>query len=910
MAASTVYIDLGNGKKIETQTDNSGKYNLKGVPTSPAERTVWASKPGAVPNVISQSKKIILKQTNELDFNLISDNDLVIKNIFGFDVDIKSKEKQSDGTWLVSGSLINLPSNDNFTLQDSKESIPFHGLKIKKSGETTNGIPIGIPVDNKFLSDLANLKLVAQSAFGVIQKPASGDQLVIGEANSNGNIRGKIAVQKSSFQFSQNYLSFNTDPDLAMLLTEKPGSFNTDIVSLQVGGQSEKKFGVADLKGKQLTYTLLGFHAKADAAKSSFEGKNIRLYTILNVENIPGINPSKLEIDAGELVIHPDKFDPLKNSNPIKFKLEKWEFTGSNWQMNQNSSGINIPNGVIKTGVIDVPVHNISIRPNDLNIGGFDINNLTLSGIIPVNVVTKNPVFGYNSSVGTDQKAHWELRIIGDNGEPGVTINSLPGMKAGEIMKFQNFSLISNGDQTINPGNQAQVITFYDIMKVKPISFTGGDKYVEMDCGIDLGIPQLKETSGVIQFSKPANVVKFELFPLNVSLTGPGGVNFAANVQYNDHPQQLSTGKFTALGTISDKEGIVLKGILNRTNNAAWIEVNPKNQKLSLGGSQTSLADIDGKMEADMTSNEWKNFTFSGDMQGFKGMQGDTRKTFTVYGAITADNEKIEVKNIPSGFGNIGITYDIAHSRFIGDLQLDKQIGPLKIAGTANLLVDADGWYFLAGGLLQTPGLGEMSAGLLIGDYNKMPGEVSQKLMQYAYDKHVPPSFKNGISGFFFTGMKDLPVINIPDYSINLGVISASFGAQAGLDGRLWMSFNNSGNEYGIGAMIFAHAYLKGASITCTEFGADARAELGLKGMYNSSDGAFTLNGCGSFTISGSVQQCIPTPCLSGICCKFCAGIAKSAGIKIDLLLDSKGDTNMSFGFGNCSGQSTMTSNW
>lgn len=61
-------------------------------------------------------------------------------------------------------------------------------------------------------------------------------------------------------------------------------------------------------------------------------------------------------------------------------------------------------------------------------------------------------------------------------------------------------------------------------------------------------------------------------------------------------------------------------------------------------------------------------------------------------------------------------------------------------------------------------------------------------------------------------------------------MISASFGAQAGLDARLWMDFGSSGNEYGIGAMVFAHAYLKGASITCTKFGAEARAELGLKG--------------------------------------------------------------------------------
>ncbi|MEZ5068927.1 MAG: hypothetical protein R2847_10775 [Bacteroidia bacterium] len=71
------------------------------------------------------------------------------------------------------------------------------------------------------------------------------------------------------------------------------------------------------------------------------------------------------------------------------------------------------------------------------------------------------------------------------------------------------------------------------------------------------------------------------------------------------------------------------------------------------------MADIEGKMDADMSKGEWKNFTFSGRMDGFKGMQGDTRKTFTVYGSVTANNQKVEVKNIPSAFGDIGITYDV-----------------------------------------------------------------------------------------------------------------------------------------------------------------------------------------------------------------------------------------------------------
>lgn len=911
LAGAKVYIETGDGKTIETSTGNDGKYLLNGVPSSPTEKTVWASKPGAVPNIISQNKKITLGQKNELDFNLVNDNELVIENIFGFEADIQSKVKQSDGTWLVSGSLINLPANDNFSLHDSKQKIPFTDLKIKKGDGAKNGIPVGIPAENTMSTDLANIKLLLQNSFGTVQKPASGDLLQVKAESQKGKLMGKIAIQKSSFNFTQSYVTFNNDPNEAMLLTDKPGSTTVDISSIEIGASAKKKFGVANLQGKAMKFTLLGFDAEADAANSWVQDNNISLQTIIHINALPGMSPSTLDINTGNLIIHPDKLEPLKGDQPIKFNLEKWQFVGNNWQLNQSSSSIHIATGTMKTGSIDVPLSDISLKPDDIDIGNYDISNLTFGGVIPVQVTATNPVFGYNKSIGSDQKGHYELRLIGSGNNPGVVIKDLPGMKPGDEMKFQKLALLSNGEQTLNPGNQPNTITFYNVMKVKPIGFMSGQDYVNMSCGIDLGIPQLPETNGSIQFTKEAGKIKLMLYPLNVSLKGPGDVDFIANVQFNDKPQNLTEGKFTALGTIQDKEGIVLKGILNKTTTAAWIQVDPENQKLPLGGGNTSLANIKGKMEADMSGGLWKNFTFSGEMQGFKGMQGDTRKTFVVTGSINAANEKIEVKNIPSGFGNIGLTYDVANSRFTGNLQLDKNIGPLAIAGTANLLVDPGGWYFLAGGKVQTPGIGEMSAGLLIGDYNSMPGDVSGTLMQFAYDKHVPPSFQNGISGFFFTGMKTLPVLNIPNYSIDLGVISASFGAQAGLDARLWMDFGSAGNEYGIGAMVFAYAYLKGASITCTKFGAEARAELGLKGSYSTATGAFSLNGCGSFTISGSIQQCFPTPCWSdGICCEGCGGIGVSQGIKMNLLLDSNGNKDLSFGFGNCSGQAVMSGNW
>lgn len=903
LSNASVYVETGGGKRIEAKSDSEGKYVLNGIPKSPTQQTVWAGKPGSSPNIISQSKKITIAQKNEVDFNLINENELIIENIFGFEVDIQSKTKQPDGTWLVSGSLINIPDNENFSLRDKKQSIPFHDLKMKNSGTTKNGIPLALPAADVLTTDLANIKLMLQGSFAVMQNPFLGDLLAIKSNNQKGSLMGKMAIQKTSFQFTQGYINFNDDPELAMLLTEKPGSLNTNLPSIEIAPSTKKKFGVANLKGSPLQFKLLGFDAESDAALSWVQDNSISLQTTIQISGLPGMSPSKLDINAGSLIIHPDKIEPLKGDQPIKFNLEKWQFVGENWQLTSSGGAINISSGTMKTGSMDVPLTNISLKPDGISIGTYNVTNLTMAGIIPVHVVTSTPVFGYNKSVGSDQKAHYELRLIGEDGKPGVVIKSLPGMKAGEEMKFQNFSLVSNGEQIINPGNQPNQITFYSVMKVKPLAFTSGADYVNMDCGIDLNIPQLQETSGVIQFSKEGGQVKFKLYPLNVSLKGPGGVDFTANVQFKDNPQILTEGKFTALGIIHDKEGINLKGILIKTQQEAWIKVDPENQKMPLGGNNTSLANITGKMEADMSKVQWKNFTFSGDMIGFTGVQGNTRKTFVVTGSINAVNQNMRVKNISGDFAGISFTYDIANSRFTGSLEIDQSIGPLMVKGTAALIVDPAGWYFIAGAQLQTPGIGKFSAGILIGDYNTMPDEVAQKLMQYAYNKNLPPGFQKGISGFFFTGMKTLP-ISVPDVSINLVIIKVSFGVEAGMDARLWMNFSGGGAEIGIGVMAFVHAYLKGEAITCTKFYADARVEIGVEGLYNTKTGVFAIKGCGSFMISGGIEQCFPYPCFSdGVCCGGCGSVAASTGFKLDLMLDSDGNSDASFGVGNCSGQ-------
>ncbi len=906
LEGATVYIDMGNGNRIETKTDQSGKYTLTRVPGQPAMVTVWASKPNSVPNVISKSKLIKLQDQNVLDFVLVYDNEIAIENIFGFEADIKKKEKQGDGTYLISGALINLPANPNFALAEGSQTIPFTRLKIKKSGNTTaSGVPLGIPAATEFDTDIKELLLLLNGAYGVSQTPSSGQVMKISSENSKGKIMGKAGIMKTSFQYSGNYISFQDN--IPIYLTGQPGSTQLSVVTLTVADYPAKKWGVAGAGGTDIQFRLLDFTAKADRKTSWLEGDRIGLTTVISTNEIPGMVPSRLNITLGDLVLLPSKIETVTGTKPLSLKLEKWDFQSTGWSLQQNLKGVLIPQGTIKTGLIDVPVKNVLITPDNFNVGSFEMSNLTFSGVTPLNILTQNNSFGYNPSTGSDLKGHWELRIVGTNGAPGVSITGLPGMEPGAQLKFQAFSLLSNGEQKINMGGQQQQLIFHKILKVIPISFSGGDKYFEMACNIDLSIPRIESGTGVIRFSKPVTQVLFHLYPFNVSFEGPGGVRFVSGIAQDD--QNLDATGYTAAGYIKDKEGINLKGKLHRTTGGAWLEVDPKGQKMALGTGVTSFSDIEGRMEVVTNINDWSKFTFSGNMSGFNGMQSNLKKTFIVHGSITADNESLGVKNISGNFGGMNLTYDIKNARLTGSMDIDKQMGAIRIKGASNILVDASGWYFLMGGQLTAPGFGDMAAGMLIGDYRAMAPDVVSTLMQFAYDKNVPSAFRTGISGFFFTGQKSVPIINIPDFEIDLGVMSASLGLTAGLDGRLWMGFDGSGNEYGIGAMAFVHAWFKASSITCTKLSAEARAELGATGTYQSSTGTFTAAGCGSFTIGGSASQCFPTPCWDGLCCKGCIGGGVSKSVKLDLLLDSKGNTSLDFSFGNCSGQANLTGN-
>ena len=897
--ADSARVYIGGNEDIVTYTDVNGKYQLRKIPGEMKSCTVKADKYDPESPIIGDQKdNINLPASSAVNLHLKVEAGIPT-SLFGFPVVVDSVNKQGN-TALISGSLLNTGniSNKNFEiLSGSQANLAFSGVKLVKSAGSNEFKPAVTSFD----LDADKLELTLNGSFLTEQSPVSGSLIKVeAGSGSKGMIRGKVRV-KNSFGFNSNLFSFGQDG--AWLAEQGSTSNNVVVFNSPPDNSSARKFSLTGPSGTGLALTLKGFDGIADKSKSFVVHDTIILSLQLTTKVIQNINPSKITINIGNLKLTNSGFETVTGTQNLSFNLEKWTVNSGDWSLSQQSNGIEIASGTLKTGLVDLPVNNIELTPTSFNIWQIKLKEMTLGGVAPLKLQTDNASFGYFPSIGKDMKGHWRLSVVGLSGNPAVTLSGLPGLKQGTELSFNTFSVLSNGEQSLTFSQGDQQLQFYNSLNVKPIAIYPYDGYFLLDGAMDLSIPRIGKQNGTIRFSKEGSSIKFELYPLNMDFEGPGKVRFYSSQKFGD--QVFDNGVFSAPGEIRDEEGIQLHGKLHRDNSSIWLEVDPYNQILPIGSNgKTNLTDVKGEMHVDKAQNDWSLFTFNGIMNGVKGMEGDKKKTFTIYGDIVADNQNVKVKNIDTGFGNMNITFDYKNARMIGDLNIDKSFSGLTLHGVANMLVDANGWYFLAGGQVETPGLGDFQAGIMIGDYSVMPPDVTNKVMQFAYNKEIPAAFKDHISGFFITGRKSLPVIDIPDVSIDLWVLSARLGIDAGLDGRLWMGFDDSGNEFGIAAMAFAHAYFIASSITCTNLSADARAELGAKGTYNTGTGAFSIGGCGSFSLSAKIEQCFPT-LVAG--CEGCIGKTISESIKVNMLFDSQGHTDLSFGFGNCSGQPALS---
>jgi TANFOR domain-containing protein len=900
LAGAEVFLNQGSGAVTAiAKTDNNGKYSLGKIPTSPSQVEITAGKSESGITIIAQTKTVDVTNTKVVDFNLSVFDKMSISDIYGFPVIVESLSDEGASA-TISGKFVKLPSNDNFQLDANNFMMEFTGVKMIKLSETNaQGVPLTRPDQKEVKTSALTIPLKFHNEFYATQTPSGDFILVKPDATNSGFIDGKVKIENGSFEFSEALVSFSKE---ALFLAEGTTP-STQVKTLAVKADPKKSYLLTDEKGGSLEYRLMGFDAASKSGKANINGSNITLNTTLSTDKIPLMNPSKFELELGDVKISKQGFEPFFNQPGTEFKLEQWTIKAEKWNLSKQYNGILISGGVIKTGLTDVPFNSLTIKPDDLAFSGFQFGNMSLSGVVPLEVLPSNANMMYDQKTGSDLKPHWRLAVLGSGSQPAARIKGLPGMESGATIDFQVFEVISNNESQVSFGNNAPSVTFHKVYKMKPVSLNNYNNYFQLSGLVDLGIPRVNNNfTGILEFSKKNNAVVMEVKTLPVVFDGPGKVRFTNTPSANT--QKLEPGVFEATGKIKDEEGVELLVTLYRKVSDIYIDVKPAGQILPIGDGVISLTDVKGKME--VKNSDWDYFRFNGIMTGAGGVEGQQRLAFTIYGDIEANSQEVSLKNINTPFGGMNITYDFKNGRMTGDLNINKNMGGVGVNGTANLLVDAQGYFIIVGGNVSAPGIGTLQAGAMFGKYPSISGETKNRLMQYSYDKNVPATFSNGIGGFFITGMKTFP-IEIPDIEVDLKVVSVAFGAKVGADARVWMNFAGPGTSFGIGAMVFAHAYFVCESMICTSFGADARAEMGMKGDYNTASGTFSLEGCGSFTVSAFGQQCVGA---LGACIDPCVDLGFTKSIKVNLLLNSKGDADITLGLGNCSGQQPLTGGW
>lgn len=931
LANARVYID----DDVEVFTNSTGKYTLKYISQKYNEYTITAENHKNPLTLIAESKIVQMPISGSLNFNLTEFDDFEIKELMGIPVTVKNI-KPDGNNFLLDGAFIDLPANENFSAKEKNAQLNFHQVSITSIQK--NGKMVAKALNNSITLDEGELDLINYTKFVAKQAPLSGNQLIIeGNAAGLGNLIGKVTLSNSSFQFDEHYMSFNEEtsspsngPNYVAIqqpdktVTDKQNKVYIDLFnknshfrlfsSQQNSGNVVKtlsaadyplqSFQISDQKNQDYEFKVQDFKAIARKNESYVFKDTLVLATTLIADNIPLALPKTLEVNAGNIRVSAYGFEKILGEDPLIFKLEQWQVTCDNWSLTPTATGIIAPTGKINFGVFTTEIKNIKITPNDLELGNLNVDKFKLGDIVPINIKADDVGFDIDNAAGSDNKPHWFLSIIGSNNEPAASIKGLPGMNAVDEIDMQEVSLLSNGEEEMVIGNQDKPLIFYNIIKVTPDKFTVLKGGLELGASLDLEIPLLKESYGSFRYTKQNNGLKSQFLGMDVDFTMPGNTMFVGNE--NIGFQTLGPNKFEAIGQIQHEQKVVLDTRMVKNLDSTYIYVDPLGQTLEIADDGSNyMAKITGGTRA--LQNDWDKFVFSGDLTGMKGVQDSKkRKTFTINGSINAENEGLDVKNISAGFGGMKITYDFPNARLTGSLDFEQDFSSVQITGHADFLTDADGWLFIAGGSLTTPGFGQLNAGLGIGDYGNMTTlidgqSIKDRLLKEAYNKNLPTAFQNGFSGFYFTALKTIPQLSVPETGFDFLFVSGSIELKTGFDARVWMGFDDGATEFGIGVMAFAELTLMlDVSITCTSLYGYLGLQLLVEGKYNTGSGVFSLDGCASITLAGAVEQGIPNPITFS--CEEVGSTCGSVGLKATMHFDSDNNISAGFGLGSCNG--------
>ncbi len=459
------------------------------------------------------------------------------------------------------------------------------------------------------------------------------------------------------------------------------------------------------------------------------------------------------------------------------------------------------------------------------------------------------------------------LRVLTQSGAQYCgSLNNLVGTNIGDKILINSLYLLSDGESIFSLTPNAPPLTLYRVTSFTPSKIVVFPDRVNIPGSIDLGIPLVgnDKTTSIDYYLNHGNVAFSLSTPIPFSFDTKGvHIEVPATSKY---PQSLDERGFLAQGNVSEDGKYNFQFQLYRTTDSTSLWLLP-NQSININSSGTiQLQKMNGSMIA--ASSGWNNLWFDGDLIGAKAASG--RLKFIVTGDIKADDQQIQLTNIPSPFGNIQLTYDFENHRLVGSVDFSQGIdlGPGSISGSATVLFDDNGWYFLGTGSINLVGLGGQAA-LLFGDYpitDDIRNQFAQKSWICQTKGSLPEIFPaQYIKGFFGEGNFQLPVI--PEIGFNFLIVDAKLWCNFGADMFMSMNFDG-GATYGMGVYIYGSAGLEvGVSVLIACAGVEASAIV-----YGGFFGQVKSNG--DWFVSGDigVKLCGSAYCGWGICDSECDG--------------------------------------
>jgi hypothetical protein len=855
---------------VECTTDDNGNCKLKGLPNDENNIEVFATKNNTDGITYIGDKKEAFWFSgivqSKVDFKLQTQEGFVLKDIWGFPVQIEQINPLGNDAFEITGSLVNLPETGDFGLLSKETKLDFKKVKFIKSqiGENTHqpeadfiktqavSIPIRICTklqgkangnvqNGGLLNDKLTLKKGADGK-GEISSPVV---LELSSFEGAYQLKGKIEVSESISNPKVVIFKASTKSLTQIEFGGKKMNVNTDFLT-------KKKYLLGRNDGgtmQNLTYKVHNFQAEAVASKSYLYSDSVRLYSILHT-NIQNMQPSDIALEAGYITILPDKIQKFEGGNNISFSLEKWKVTGQKinniaWTYDQNNGGIIIPKAIVNTGLISVGLTNMVIKPDKLiadklELDTKDASSLTLGGIVPLEV-TKGSAFKFTFDPNCyhDYKPHWKLSLLaGNNQEFAARISNLDGLEDNQKIEFGSMNLFSDNQQQLNGADQKPLV-FRKILNFSLNSIDVQADNFTMLGQASMNIPNMSNSGGgivgQIMYSKDAKgKAVFNFKPLNYNIEGKGQVAFKPYQSISN--QQLTSGKYVSTGKITvydapSGKSFVLEGRLvhEKTGNTfnTYIETLDK-QQFPLGSKFLTVKSGIANSGMKVVSNQWDNLRLKAIMPngtgGFEMLNDDESKRFmtlVVKGAIETDpdNGMVGLKGMDTGVGSISLFYDFKREEMRGNFFF-KPVVPINFglvnltSSNVSMAVGSNGFFIM------TNGTGEIAlpgglplpvdAGMnfITGYYTtQLPQEDINTLISLSVKKSLPSFMKNGIKGMYSSvNLNAVPFDEGFSYGIeDVATVACWAKAGAAYEYRNYLNFNSL-TTFEIGVGNFAYA--------------------------------------------------------------------------------------------------------